>query len=122
MRIEDIHWHDSLILGVDVRSADDTLHLRLSYPEDWQTDTYEDRIVHFSDAYGYKEFEGPFLGSPTILGASIVGSNAQWQLLRLDTNAGYRELFFKDFSFVGPDQESLTSRSTRAGAKTRPPG
>ena len=102
MRIEDIHWHDSIILGVDMWTENDTVQLRLSYPVDWESDTYENRVVLFTDAYGYKEFEGPFLGSPAILGASIVGSNEHWQLLRLDTNAGYRELFFKEVMLVEP--------------------
>lgn len=122
MRIEDIHWHDSLILAVVLDPEKDTLQLQLSYPVDWDADNYEDRVVLFSEAHGYKEFEGPFVGSPTILGASIAGSNEHWQLLRLDTNAGYREVFFKEVALMDPDTDSLTSRSTRSGAKTRPPG
>ena len=47
-------------------------------------------------AYGYKEFEGPIEGSPTILSASISGTNDQWSLVRLETNAGYREVYCRD--------------------------
>lgn len=100
MRIEDIHWHDSVILGVTLLPEKDTVHLHLLYPEDWETDSYADRTISFEDAYGYKELEGPFLGCPTILDANIVGSNEQWKLLRIETNAGYRELFFKEVALL----------------------
>ena len=102
MRIQDIHWHDSIILGVTLLPEDDTLQLRLSYVEDWDNDMYADRTVLFADAYGYKEFEGPFAGCPTILGADIVGHHGEWKLLRIDTNAGHRELFFKEVELLEP--------------------
>lgn len=106
MHIDDIHWHDSIVLGVTLLPENDMLQLHLSYPENWETDTHAERTVLFEDAYGYKEFEGPFLGSPTILAATIIGNNEQWKLLRLDTNAGYRELFFKEVTLLERKDQS----------------
>ena len=102
MSIEDIHWHDSIILGVTLLPEAATLQLRLAYVEDWEHDRYADRTVLFADTYGYKEFEGPFVGCPTVLGADIVGHHTEWKLLRIDTNAGYRELLFKAVELPEP--------------------
>ena len=97
--LNEIHWHDSIIREVRVLYEHGTVDLHLDYPIDWQSDSYEPRIVRFIDAYGYKENEGPFVGCPTALEASSqrVGD---WLLVRIDTNAGYRELYCKSFSLV----------------------
>lgn len=96
MQIDQIHWHDSLILEVRLLPECDIVKMRLLYPEHWESNTFVERFVTFTDAYGYKEFEGPIEGNPTILGASIVGSNGEWHLVRLETNAGYREVYCKE--------------------------
>jgi hypothetical protein len=101
MAIEDIHWHDSLILGVIILPEKDALEMRLHYPLEWQANSFAERTVVFEEAYGYKEFEGPFVGAPTILGASIIGRSGAWILVRLDTNAGHRELYCKDVIIHG---------------------
>jgi hypothetical protein len=96
MAVQDIHWHDSLILWVKSVPEKDTLEMRLLYPEDWRMDGFAERSAIFEGAYGYKEFEGPFFGSPTILSADIVETHEQWNLVRLQTNAGHREIYCKD--------------------------
>lgn len=96
MEIGDIHWHDSLILQVITIPDRDRVEMRVLYPEDWRSEKYSERIVIFEDAYGYKEFEGPIVGSPIILSASISGSAERWSLIRLETNAGYREVYCCD--------------------------
>lgn len=90
---EDIHWHDSLILSVRITPERDLLEMRLLYPEEWRANSYAERTVVFRDAYGYKEFEGPIEGSPTILSVTVVETKDRWSLLRIETNAGYREVF-----------------------------
>ncbi len=94
--LDDIHWHDSLILYVRLMPERDRVEMRLLCPEEWHSNTFSEQTVIFEDAYGYKEFEGPIEGSPTILSASISGTNDQWSLVRLETNAGYREVYCRD--------------------------
>ena len=90
---EDIHWHDTLILSVRITPEKDLIEMRLLYPEGWRADSYAERFVVFENAYGYKEFEGPFEGSPAILSVAVVGKHDRWSQLRIETNAGYREVF-----------------------------
>lgn len=93
---EDIHWHDSLILSVRITPEKDLIEMRLLYPEEWRSNSYAERTVIFDNAYGYKEFEGPLEGSPTILSVAVVATHDRWSQLRIETNAGYREVFFVD--------------------------
>lgn len=90
---KDIHWHDSLVLSVRITPEKGLIEMRLLYPEDWQSDCYAERTVVFENAYGYKEFEGPFEGSPAILSVAVVATHDRWSQLRIETNAGYREVF-----------------------------
>lgn len=94
--LNDIHWHDSLILYVRLVPEDDRVEMRLLYPEEWHSNTFTEKTVIFENAYGYKEFEGPIDGSPTILSASISGTSDQWSRIHLETNAGYREVYCRD--------------------------
>ena len=96
MQLDDIYWHDSLILGVRITSKKDVIEMRLLYPEDWQSNTFREKTVVFEDAYGYKEFQGPFEGSPTILSVDVVGIIDRWSQLRIETNAGYCEIYCVD--------------------------
>jgi|JI6StandDraft_1071083.scaffolds.fasta_scaffold19748_5 hypothetical protein len=93
---DDIHWHDSLILYVHITPERDRIEMHLLCPEEWRSNTFTEQTVIFENAYGYKEFEGPIEGSPTILSVSIAGQNEQWSLVRLETNAGYREVYCRD--------------------------
>jgi hypothetical protein len=51
------------------------------------------RLLVFAEAYNYQVFELPFAGAPAILDMSVVDEQGRWRKVRLDTNAGYRELF-----------------------------
>lgn len=53
MRLDDIHWHDSLILSVRITPEKDGIEMRLLYPEEWRKDTHAEKTVVFEDAYGY---------------------------------------------------------------------
>ncbi|OQA30697.1 MAG: hypothetical protein BWY57_02691 [Betaproteobacteria bacterium ADurb.Bin341] len=96
MRIDDIFWHDSLILKVTINPERDLVEMRLLLPEEARQKTYAEQTIVFQNAYGYKEFEGPFQGCPTILSVAVIEQVGQWSKLKIETNAGYRELFCCD--------------------------
>jgi hypothetical protein len=91
MSFEDIYWHDAVILGVHIDSEQAILRLEVNYPVNWEKNEYERRDIIFSNAYGYQEHEGPLVGSPTILSATI-SEFGQFLLVRMETNAGYRQV------------------------------
>ena len=97
--VNEIHWHDSIIREVRMLHENSTIELHLDYPVDWESGSYEPRIVRFSNAHGYKEHEGSFVGCPTALEASSQ-RDGDWLRVRIDTNAGYRELYCKSLSLV----------------------
>ena len=92
MNISDIHFHDTQILRVIEDTATDTLTMDVDYPTDWEHNRFERRALIFSDAHSYQVFEIPFAGPPTILDAEVISTSDRWSRLRLQTNAGYREL------------------------------
>jgi hypothetical protein len=92
MNISDIHFHDTQILRVIEDTATDTLTMDVEYPVDWEHNIFERCFLTFSDAYNYQVFEIPFSGPPTILAAEVVSTSDRWSRLRLETNAGYREV------------------------------
>jgi hypothetical protein len=93
MDLSSIHFHDTQILRAIEDCAADTLTMEVEYPVDWESNIFEKRLLIFDDVHGYQIFEGPFHGLPTILDAEIVGTEGRWSRLRLDTNAGRRELY-----------------------------
>lgn len=99
---EDIYWHDSTILSVCITPESDLIEMLLLYPEDWESDSYAERFVVFENAYGYKEFEGPFSGSPAISSVEVVAKQGRWSLLRIETNAGFREVFCESVYLKAP--------------------
>ena len=67
----------------------------VEYPVDWERGVFERRQLVFENAHNYQVFEGPFEGGPTVLDAQVVSTDGQWNRLRLETNAGYREVSCK---------------------------
>ena len=100
MDISNIHFHDTLILRVIEDAAADTLTMEVEYPVDWENNIFEPRLLIFEDVHGYQIFDGPFDGRPTILGASIISTDGRWSRIRLETNAGNRELNCKSVRLV----------------------
>ena len=92
MDISTIHFHDTQILRVIEDCEADTLTMEVEYPVDWEHNVFEKRLLVFEDVHGYQTFDGPFQGCPTILDASIVSTDGRWSRVRLETNAGHREL------------------------------
>lgn len=92
MDLSDFHFHDTLILSVTEDGSTGTLTLEVRYPVDWENNDFEKRRIVFEDVRDHQVFEGPFDGFPTILEASIIATEGRWSRLRLETNAGRREL------------------------------
>lgn len=92
MLISDIHFHDTRILRVIEDTATDTLTMEVEYPADWENKRFVPGTLLFTNAHNYQVFEGPFEGPATILAADIIGNSGRWSRLRLQTNAGYREV------------------------------
>ena len=99
MHFNEIHWHDTLIRSITIDTEKAELRMRVDYPVNWEGNEYEQREIIFSDAHGYREIEGPFAGSQTILSANITPAG-QFYLVRLETNAGYREVGCSNVQFA----------------------
>jgi len=93
MDISTIYVHDGRLLRVVEDTERDTLTMEVELPKDEQSDDLVPRLLVFDDAYGYQVFEGPFEGCPAILDMQVVGEQGRWRRVRLDTNAGYREVY-----------------------------
>jgi hypothetical protein len=93
MNIESIHFHDSLILE---ESQAESIIMDIDYPVDWEANKFERHRLTFKDSQDYQIMEGPFSGPVTILDVTVIGSSTQGTRLRIDTNAGYRELTCRD--------------------------
>jgi hypothetical protein len=92
MDISSIHFHDTLIHRVVEDVARDTLTVEGDYPVDWENNLFEPRSLVFDDVLNYEVHEGPFKGSPTILSAVVIHTEGLRHTIRLETNAGYRQL------------------------------
>lgn len=93
MDISNIYVHDGRLLRVIENTERDTLTMEVELPASPDSDELVLRLLVFDDVYSYQVFEGPFDGCPAILDMQVVGEQGRWQRVRLDTNAGYRELF-----------------------------
>jgi len=100
MKLEDIHFHDSVIHRVIENPEADTLSFEVDYPLDWENNIFARKVIQFTDVLNYQVFESPFFGKPTFLEWSIVGSESDREIVRLETNAGFRQLSFKDVSLI----------------------
>jgi hypothetical protein len=95
MNIDEIYWHDSMIHKIVEDSEKDTLSFEVDYPTDWENQKWEKRTIRFFDVLNYEVHEGAYYGCPIILDASIIGEKDSRQIIRIETNAGYRKLAFK---------------------------
>lgn len=102
MKIDDIHWHDSLIRKVtEIRSKDKTsIQIEVKYPIDWENNIFELQTIQFSDVYNYQIHEGPYNGPPTILNANAIEEIDTHGIstIRLETTAGYRTIRYHTLS------------------------
>jgi hypothetical protein len=69
-------------------------------------------------------FRGTFGGCPVILDMHVVGEHGRWRRVRLDTNAGYRELFCTEVTVLEHDRigyDAQRTRPSRSGCNPRVP-
>lgn len=92
MDLSHIQFHDAGLLQVVEDTERDTLTFEVDYPMDWESNTFARRWIVFDDALDYRVCEGPFEGSPTILDVQVIRASESRFWLRIDTNAGLREL------------------------------
>ena len=94
MDLASIHFHDAQIFKVIEDTQQNTLTMEVEYPVDWESNKFERRQLIFEDALDYTIVEIPFQGAPTILGVKVITSEGCRKRIRLETNAGARELSF----------------------------
>jgi hypothetical protein len=93
MAISDIYVHDAQLHRVveDIETDRVTMHVDLPIIE--REEQHEPRLLVFDDAFNYQVYEQPWHGLVTILGMHVVGEQGGCHRVRIETNAGYRELF-----------------------------
>lgn len=94
--MDEISWHDSIINRVIETPATSELVMEVDYPVDWENNVFEPRSIIFTDPLDYHIQEGPFLGNPTILDATIELTPDGYRRIVLETNAGQRSLRFSN--------------------------
>lgn len=92
MDLDSIQFHDTRILRVIEDTESNTLTMEVEYPVDWENNRFEKRKIIFDDILNYRVVEGTFQESPTILDVKVISEDGCRTRIRLETNAGEREL------------------------------
>ena len=92
MDLSSIHFHDTKILKVIEDTRDDLLTMEVNYPVDWDKNEFEKRKLIFENVLNYQVNEIAFRGMPTILDAKVLQQDERRTRIRLETNAGHRDL------------------------------
>lgn len=95
-KMNDIYWHDSVINRVVETPSTSELVMEVDYPVDWENNIFEPRSIVFTDYLDYHIQEGPFVGNPTIIEATIEHASGSYYRIVLETNAGRRSLRFRN--------------------------
>jgi hypothetical protein len=94
MEISDIYVHDAQLHRVVEDIEADTVTMEVDLPILERDEQQEPRLLVFDDAYNYQVFEQAWQqGLVTILDMHVVGEQGRWRRVRIETNAGYREVF-----------------------------
>ena len=93
MEISDIYVHDAQLHRVIEDIEKQTVTFEVDLPILEHDEEQEPRLLVFDDAYNYQVFEQPRHGLVTILDMHVVGESGRSRQVRIETNAGYRELF-----------------------------
>jgi hypothetical protein len=104
MEISDIYVHDARLHRVieDIEAGIVTMEVELPILE--RGEELEPRLLVFDGAYNYQVFEQPWHGLVTILDMHIVGEDGRRHHVRIETNAGYRELFCTEVRVCSHEQ------------------
>jgi hypothetical protein len=90
--LSSIHFHDTKILKVIEDTGDDLLTMVVDYPVDWNNNVFEKKRLVFENVLNFQVSEIAFHGSPTILDVKVLQEDEWGTRIRLETNAGYRDL------------------------------
>ncbi len=93
MNISEIYVHDAQLHRVIEDIKADTVTMEVELPILEHGEHLENRLLVFDDAYNYQVFEQPWHGIVTILDMNVVEEKGRSRRVRIETNAGYRELF-----------------------------
>lgn len=93
MKPFEIYVHDAQLHRVIENIANDTLTMEVELPILERDEQQEPRLLVFDEAYNYQVHEQPWDGLVTILNMHVIGEQGRWHQVRIETNAGYRELF-----------------------------
>ena len=93
MEISDIYVHDAHLRRVVEDIEADTVTMEVDLPILERNESKSPRLLVFDDAYNYQVFEQAWQGLVAILGMHVVGEQGRWRRVRIETNAGYREVF-----------------------------
>jgi len=92
MDLSSIHFHDTQILKVIEDTGDHLLTMEVDYPVNWDNNEFEKRTLVFENVLNYQVCEIAFHGAPTILDAKVLQQDDRRTRIRLETNAGHRDL------------------------------
>ena len=104
--LNNIHWHDSILLSSVEVTANDLLALNVKYPENVQEGIYSDKAIMFNGFYAMEIHEKPTADSPTLISAEIVSRENGYSKVRIETSAGYR-LVTAEGVCLGPAVEQI---------------
>jgi hypothetical protein len=93
MEISDIYVHDAQLYRVVEDIEAHTVTMEVDLPILERDEEQEPRLLVFDETYNYQVFEQPWKGIVTILDMHVVGTKGNWKQVRIETNAGYRELY-----------------------------
>lgn len=106
MNFDEISFHDAKLLSVIENPADQRIDFLIDYFTDWYNHISEHRTLRFNNVTYYCIDEIAFQGSPTILDIKYKQPQLddafgnQSTTIIIDTNAGSREIQFKEAVFV----------------------
>jgi hypothetical protein len=93
VNISEIYVHDGQLHRVVEDIDANTVTMEVDLPILERDEEQEPRLLVFEDAYNYRVFEQPWSGPLTMLDMHVVGEEGSAKQVRIETNAGYRELF-----------------------------
>ena len=93
MEVAEIYVHDARLYRVIEDLEAKMIVMQVDLPILELNEELQPRFLVFEDAYGHQAFEGAIHGTTFILDMHVVGKNEGWQQVRIETTAGYRDLY-----------------------------
>ena len=93
MEISHIYVHDARLYRVIEDLREQTVTMEVELPILERGEALEPRLLVFENAYNHQVFEQAWQGLVTILAMHVIERQGSWQRVRIETNAGCRELF-----------------------------